>query len=231
MSKFFFYIPSLPAKRNRRGIPITPNILALLGIPHIFRNDSIPPLFGLVFLIFFSCSIPAIAQPKPIDTAHSSITVYVGKSGVFSAFGHGHVVRAPISEGSINENAAKPQVEFRVNARQLSVIDPDVKPEERQEIQRDMLGPKVLDSEKYPEIRFRSTSVDKAGDSKWKVAGGLTLHGETRPVQATVTSGNGRYTGAAKFKQTEFGIKPVSVAGGSVKVKDELRIEFEITAK
>jgi len=30
---------------------------------------------------------------------------------------------------------------------------------------------------------------------------------------------------------TEFGIKPVSVAGGSVKVKDELRIEFEITAK
>src|SRR5258705_415429 len=59
----------------------------------------------------------------------------------------------------------------------------------------------------------------------------LTLHGETHPVEATVNGGNGRYTGAAKFKQTEFGIKPVSVAGGSVKVKDELRIEFEITAK
>jgi len=227
----FFYIPTDPAKQNRRGSAMTTKILALIGIPHFVRNDSIYRPLGFVFLMLFLCSKLAVAQPKPIDTAHSSITVHVGKSGVFSAFGHEHVVRAPITEGSVNENLAKPQVEFRVNARQLSVADPDVKSEEREEIQRDMLGAKVLDSERYPEIRFRSTSIQRAGDSKWKVAGELTLHGETHPVDATVSGGNGRYTGAAKFKQTEFGIKPVSVAGGSVKVKDELRIEFEITAK
>ena len=210
---------------------MTPNRHALIGVPHFVRNDCNRRLLTFASLFLPLCSLAAGAQPKPIDTAHSSITVHVGKSGVFSAFGHEHIVRAPITEGSINENPAKPQVEFRVNARQLSVTDADVKPEERAEIQRDMLGPKVLDSEKYPEIRFRSTSIDKAGDSKWKVAGELTLHGETHPVQATVNGGNRHYTGAAKFKQTEFGIKPVSVAGGSVKVKDELRIEFEITAK
>jgi hypothetical protein len=29
-------------------------------------------------------------------------------------------------------------------------------------------------------------------------------------------------------RQTEFGITPVTIAGGSIKVKDDVRIEFEI---
>jgi hypothetical protein len=33
------------------------------------------------------------------------------------------------------------------------------------------------------------------------------------------------------LKQRDFGIEPVSVGGGTVKVKDELRVEFEIVAK
>ena len=40
--------------------------------------------------------------------------------------------------------------------------------------------------------------------------------------------GNGRYTGSATVKQKEFGMEPVSVAGGTVKVKDEVKVEFEI---
>jgi polyisoprenoid-binding protein YceI len=173
----------------------------------------------------------ASAQPKSIDVKQSTITIHVGRAGLFSALGHDHVVQAPIAAGTIDENPSRPQVEFRVTARELKVMDPDVKPEERAEIQRDMLGPKVLDSERFPEIRFRSTSIERSGDGKWKVSGELTQRGETRPVQATVTGGNGQYRGTAKFKQTDFGIKPVSAAGGTIKTKDELRIEFEIRAQ
>lgn len=184
-----------------------------------------------VLLLMTLVSLAAPAQPKPIDTAQSAITIHVGKSGFFSAFGHDHLVRAPITQGTLDESPIRPKVEFRVDARQLKVMDPDVKPEERAEIQRDMLGPKVLDSEKYPEISFRSTSIERIGDAKWKVSGELALHGQTRPVQATVTGSQGRYSGTANFKQTDFGIKPVSVGGGTVKVKDELRIEFEVRAR
>jgi len=60
------------------------------------------------------------------------------------------------------------------------------------------------------------------------VTGSLTLHGEKRPVTVTVSQKNGHYTGALSIRQTDFGIKPVKVAGGTVKVKDELRIEFDI---
>jgi polyisoprenoid-binding protein YceI len=173
----------------------------------------------------------AYTQSRPIDTAHSMITVRVGKSGFFSAFGHNHEIRAPISEGDIDENATKPHVEFRVDARQLKVLDPEVKASEREQVQQTMLGPEVLDSQKFPEIRFRSTAIEKAGNEKWKVTGELKLHGQMHAVQASVDGRDGHYRGTANFKQTEFGIKPVAVAGGTVKVKDELRIEFEITAR
>src|SRR5262249_55715344 len=150
--------------------------------------------------------------------------------GFFSAFGHEHVVNAPIAEGTLADSGPQPHIEFRVDARQLKVVDPETKPEERAQIQRDM-ETKVLDNEKYPEIRFRSTAIERAAEGKWKVSGKLTLHGQTHAVEAAVSGGKGRYRGSANFKQTQFGIKPVAVAGGSVKVKDELRIEFEIAAQ
>jgi hypothetical protein len=38
----------------------------------------------------------------------------------------------------------------------------------------------------------------------------------------------GHYRGSASFKQSNFGISPIRIAGGTVKVKDEVKIEFDI---
>ena len=166
---------------------------------------------------------------KTIDFEKSVMTVRVYKSRLFSAFGHEHEIRAPIQQGSFSED--KPSVDLTVNARKLKVMDRDVSEKDRAEIQETMLGPKVLDSEKFPEIRFRSTEVDRLGEGKWLVHGDLTLHGETHPVKVQVEGQNGHYRGSAELKQKEFGITPVTVAGGTVKVKNEVRLEFEIMGK
>jgi hypothetical protein len=50
-------------------------------------------------------------------------------------------------------------------------------------------------------------------------------------VKVRVEGQNGRYRGIADLKQKDFGITPVTVAGGAVKVKNELRIEFGIVSK
>jgi polyisoprenoid-binding protein YceI len=63
------------------------------------------------------------------------------------------------------------------------------------------------------------------------VRGDLTLHGQTHPLKLDVQSQNGHFKGDAPLKQRDFGIEPVSVGGGAVKVKDELRVEFDIVAK
>jgi polyisoprenoid-binding protein YceI len=89
----------------------------------------------------------------------------------------------------------------------------------------------VLDSEKFPEIRFRSTRVDRLGEGKWIVHGDLTIHGQTQPVRVDVEGHNGHYRGAAEVKQKDFGITPITVGGGAVKVKNELRVEFQVVGK
>jgi polyisoprenoid-binding protein YceI len=171
----------------------------------------------------------AADAPQTIDTQKSVLTVRVFKAGLFSAFGHEHEISAPIQQGSFSEQ--NPSVALTVDARQLRVMDKDVSDKDRAEIQQTMLGPKVLDSERFPEIRFRSTVVDRVAEGKWVVQGELTLHGETRPVKFDVALQNGHYRGSAEVKQTNFAITPVTVGGGAVKVKNELRVEFDIVGK
>jgi polyisoprenoid-binding protein YceI len=183
-------------------------------------------------ILMFSLSQGRTAEAsseRAIDTERSAVTVRVYKSGLFSSFGHDHEIRAPIKDGAFDEE--KSTVWFVVEARSLRVRDSDASEKDRAEIQTTMLGPKVLDSEKFGEIRFRSTEVIRHSNDQWTVHGDLTLHGQTRRVQAKVERQNGGYRGSAQLRQKDFGITPVSIAGGSVKVKDEVRIEFEIVGK
>jgi polyisoprenoid-binding protein YceI len=167
--------------------------------------------------------------PRTIDADKSLMTVRVFKAGLFSAFGHEHEISAPIEQGSFTEG--NPSVELIVDARKLRVTEKDISDKDRAEIQQTMLGPKVLDSEEFQEIRFRSTQVDRLGEGKWIVHGELTVRGQTRPVKVQVEGQNGHYRGAAELKQKEFGITPVTVGGGAVKVKNEVRVEFEIVGR
>ncbi|MFB3813510.1 MAG: YceI family protein [Terriglobales bacterium] len=167
------------------------------------------------------------AQTRSIDVTRSRMTVHAFKSGLFSAFGHDHVIQAPIEQGQVRtqEPAA---IEFVIDSRRLKVLDPDLPANKRAEVQRTMHSADVLDSERLPEIRFSSGSVEQAGADRWKVRGLLVVRGRASEVVADVAEQNGAYRGSAKIKQRDFGIKPVSVAGGTIKVKDELLIEFEI---
>ncbi len=168
----------------------------------------------------------ATAEQLAIDPHRSVMTVRVSKAGVFSALGHDHEIAAPISRGAVNPAAR--EVELHVNAAALIVRDPGVSGKDRSEIQATMLGPKVLDTQRYAEIAFRSTAVEAAGTGSWRVRGNLTLHGQTHPVAVEVREKGGHYTGISRFKQTEFGITPVKAGGGTIRVKDEVRIEFDI---
>ncbi len=137
------------------------------------------------------------ATPVEIDTERSSLTIRVYKTGLFAALAHDHEIYAPLQHGSFDEE--QQTVEFTVNARELRVIDPGVSQSDRSEIQSTMLGPKVLDSEKFQEIKFHSTKVEQVAAGKWTVQGDLTLHGQTRPVKVDVQGEQGRYRGSARI--------------------------------
>jgi len=56
----------------------------------------------------------------------------------------------------------------------------------------------------------------------------LTLRDQTRPVTAEVREVNGHFVGTLRIRQTDFGIQPVKIAGGTVRVKDEIEIKLDI---
>lgn len=180
-----------------------------------------------ILLLLVIAARPAQAAQDAIDVEHSTIRIHVGKSGLFSAAGHEHWVLAPIAEGALEEGPSS-SFSFRVDSRQMKLEeDKSLSAEEQAQVERTMQM-QVLESEKYPEIRFRSTSIEPASQDTWVVHGDLSLHGQTRPVSSTVRKQENAYVGRCQIKQSEFGIHPVRVAGGMVRVKDELDIQFSV---
>jgi polyisoprenoid-binding protein YceI len=169
---------------------------------------------------------PALA----IDVERSTLTISVYKSGLFSAFADNHVVRARLTEGSLTSDPPA-AASIVVHARDLEVLDPGLPADKRREVQARMLGPEVLDADRYAEIAFASTAIQAAGSDHWTVTGELRLHGRARTLTFDVARSAGAYHGRVRIRQSDFGITPISIAGGTVKVKDELLVEFSIVAR
>lgn len=177
-------------------------------------------------LVFAGITCPVIAQSTPIDTEHSKITIAVYKSGLFSGFAHDHQIAAPLSSGTLDPTARI--VELRFDARKMKVLDPGVSDSDRVQVQKTMLSDEVLDAQRFPDITFTSRRVTDSGAEAYVVEGELMLHGVSRHVTVPVALKDDRYIGSVKLKQTDFGIKPVKIFGGTVKVKDVIQIAFEI---
>ena len=179
-------------------------------------------LFGIILLL----AGISTARAADLEIANSKITIFVEKSGLFSAFAHNHTIGAPLASGHLD--VEKRTVELKFRTQEMKVLDPGVSASEIADIDRTMKSDKVLDTGRFPEIAFTSTSVKSSEPQRYLVRGNLTLHGVTRPIELNVTFSEGRYTGKVTLKQTEFGITPVKIAGGTVKVKDVIEITFDI---
>jgi polyisoprenoid-binding protein YceI len=175
-----------------------------------------------------------------IDPDMSRFTVRAFASGMLAAMGHSPTLavrdftgKAEFSPSSLDAAA----LHIKIKAGSLNVTD-NVSDKDRREIERTM-NQEVLETERYPEILFESSKVsaNKVGDGQYLVnlVGALSLHGVTnsQPVSAQVAliGDTLRAHGEFSVLQTAYGIKPVSIAGGSLKVKDELKCSFDILAR
>ena len=179
-----------------------------------------------MFAVFCTAGAARGGPPVGIDAHASKLTVRVFKSGIFSPFAHNHEIQAPLAEGTVDTSALS--VDLRIESQAMRVLDPKGSDDERAKVQQVMEGSKVLDVARYPTIRFHSTAIEASGADRWNVLGTLELHGESHPIRFEVRREGGLYRGTAVLRQTDFGIKPVKIAGGTVRVKDQVRVEFEI---
>ncbi len=188
-------------------------------------------------------AIGAQAQSSYVfETSASKLEIDVFREGFLKAFGHDHLVAAKDFTGRVTLDLQKMEnslVTLRVAANSLKVIDPGASEKDRADVQAAMQGEKVLNAAKFPEIVFTSTGVTKAekkGDA-WSiiVAGTFQVHGVQKnislPLKLSVRGEELIAEGEVFFPQSDYGITPIKVGGGSVRVKDRLRIRFQIHAR
>ena len=175
-----------------------------------------------------------------IDPAASRFTVRAFAGGMLSGMGHNPTFLAGdlAGEAAFDPEAQRATlVRLKVGASSLTVTD-SVSDKDRREIER-MTSQEVLESAVYPEILFEASRIaltgGPGGPLQATLDGVLTLHGVSRPQQVVArVYPNGdalRAQGEATLRLTDFRIEPVSVAGGMLKVKDEVKLTFDLVAR
>jgi polyisoprenoid-binding protein YceI len=96
-----------------------------------------------------------------------------------------------------------------------------------------MMRPEVLDAAQHAEVTVRSTALGGTWEQPVVMAD-VTIRGTTRrfdvPIQLQRAGDTLETTGTFKVLQSDIGITPFSVAGGAIRVADELEVSFDIVA-
>jgi polyisoprenoid-binding protein YceI len=183
-----------------------------------------------------------VPEQLVVDPAATSITIRVGRSGLFSFAGHDHEILAPVLQGAValvRSDVSRSTMSVAFDAHALKVSGKGEPPQDVAEVQRVMLSDRVLDPDKYPRITFqsRSMSIDQRSGERvtLRVTGDLTLHGVTKqtafPLTVQLTDDGLHAEGKTTIRQRDFGIEPVTAGAGTVRVKDDVEIVFAVTAR
>jgi polyisoprenoid-binding protein YceI len=175
-----------------------------------------------------------------IDAGQSNFMVHAFVGGLLSGFGHNHniAIKDISGETQFTDGTVVPaSLRMRIRADSLVVTD-KVNDSDRQTIEKTMRE-EVLETGKHPEITFNSTTIEviKNSDTQYQgnIWGNLTLHGVTHNVfikaQLTFDQKSVRARGDFSLKMSDYSIKPPSVAGGTIKVKDTLKFDFNILSQ
>jgi polyisoprenoid-binding protein YceI len=119
----------------------------------------------------------------------------------------------------------------------FDVLD-EMRDSDRRELYR-VMTQEVLEASRFPEFVFESSTVtaENQGQDVYRVmvGGKLTLHGVTNShsFSAKVAFGADSFRAYGEFTilQTEYGIKVASIAGGTLKLQDELKCSFYVVAR
>jgi polyisoprenoid-binding protein YceI len=175
-----------------------------------------------------------------IDATASRFSVQAFATGLLSAFGHNPTIAIRDYDGEIQFNPdtidnASVRVTVRTSA--MEVVD-EMKNDDRKKLEQAMYD-QVLEPNRFPTAVYESKQITVQKDSaeQWRVhvAGELSFHGATQShsfdARVNHMGTTMRIVGEFPLRQSDYGIKPVSFAGGALKSKDELKFNFEMVAR
>ena len=168
--------------------------------------------------------LPAPTQASSkwaIDKAHSNVKFTVTHMVVSETDGNFKIFSGGMENSKPDFSDAK--IEFSVDVSSINT--------ENENRDKHLKGDDFFNAEKYPQMKFVSTSFTPLGDNKYKLSGNLTIREVSKPVVFDVVYGgsvNDRGGVKAGFKATttvnrfDYGLKwdKMTEAGGLVVSKE-----------
>jgi polyisoprenoid-binding protein YceI len=182
--------------------------------------------------------VSAEVQRYRLDAPQSKFVAHAMAGGLLWFKGHDHLVAVREFSGEAQLTPEQiSQASLEIDAKAASMVETsNVFTDQQKQIIDKELREIVLQPGQYPDIVFRSTQVSGnklAGDEyDLKITGNLTLHGVTRqitiPTKVTLTAGNMRAVGEFSIDRGDFKVKATSAVHGLVRVRDQIKFNFEI---
>jgi polyisoprenoid-binding protein YceI len=159
------------------------------------------------------------------------------REGMLSRLGHDLELAVTRFDIRVNETARSVDASF--DAASLRVVralrdgvelPPSAVSESDRRTIEDNVRRTVLETGRYPEIRFRSSRVvDVEGGVD--VTGRLVLHGKERELTVRLVRSGDRYEGDVTLHQPDFGITPYSAMLGALRVKPDVVVRLSLPAE
>jgi polyisoprenoid-binding protein YceI len=175
-----------------------------------------------------------------IDARASQFTVQAFASGLISAVAHSPKIAIRDWSGDVDfvpETLREARLKVAVKTASLEVLD-ELRDGDRREIHR-VMNNEVLETARFPQAVFQSSNVAverlKETLHRVNVTGGLELHGVTNNhsffAQLAFGVDSLRAYGEFTLLQTDYGMHIASIAGGTLKLQDELKFTFYVVAR
>jgi polyisoprenoid-binding protein YceI len=192
--------------------------------------------------------VPADARHYAVVPEESLLQILVYRGGAMARLGHNHVVASHQLTGTVFVTGEITQTRFdiQIPVNDLTIDEPAMREQAgadfppgvpqsaRDGTRKNLQSPALLDGANYPSIRLRCTDVVAAGES-FDAGVEITIKDQIRNVRVPVAlerkDGALKAVGDFPLKQSDLGLKPFSVAMGSLVVLDEMRIHFEVVAR
>jgi hypothetical protein len=193
-------------------------------------------------------AIPAGAREYRVAPAESLLQIFVYRGGAMARLGHNHVIASHDLAGSVYVTDVPTQTRFdiRLPVNDLTVDEPALREQAgpdfppnvpqtaREGTHANLLSEALLDGAHHPNIRLRATDVIEAAGG-YDMGVEISIKDQVRNVRVPVaverTEGALVASGEFALRQSELGLKPFSVAMGTLVVLDEMRVRFEVTAR
>jgi polyisoprenoid-binding protein YceI len=167
------------------------------------------------------------------DATSGECRVFVRRAGLLSAVGHDVELRA--TEFVVDLDAGALSVRARIPARAIEVVDA-VEDRERQpgklsakdkaQINANIAND-VLEAARFPVIEFVSTRIEPAPEG-YRVHGRLSLHGQSRELTFMAKRRGALLSAEVGIHQPDFGIQPYRALGGTLRVRPDVSVVFEL---